>query len=236
MLTGAIRCNHTAIRMTSLENAFITQAGKSEWYTYYNNLDNSRNYEVLGALGLLAAAASDSFKQDSKPIYWGQVPSLQTHPINSTVEHITVPCLKVNSWSRDSVATANTTLKRPVPVLMASISKWRIWTWLEINALITVSGIFLAVLQRGSQAETVRNTVISALLLDSSRVIQHDRRGLCNAVDMGKTDGQLRLRLVVPGRTGSSYRHAYLDVENSQYDQVDREDGLELLNLMGYGN
>jgi hypothetical protein len=83
--------------MTSLESAFITQPGNSEWYTYYNNLDDSRNYEVLGALGLLAAAASDSFKQDSKPIYWRQVPSLQTHPINSTAEHITVPCLKANS-------------------------------------------------------------------------------------------------------------------------------------------
>jgi len=129
-----------------------------------------------------------------------------------------------NYWSGGNI-TVGTTLKRPVLVLIASISKWRAWTWFGINALLTVSGILLVISQSRSRVKMVRNPMIYALLLDSSRVIRHDRRGLCNAVDADKTDGRLRLRLVVPRETGLSYRHAYLDVEDSQYEQLNQEDG-----------
>jgi hypothetical protein len=441
MLTGAISWN-SEIRMTSADQALVTQPGNNDGYMSHNSYANSRVYEVFGALGLSAIAAPEIFKQANKPIYRRKVPSLQGYPINSTVESVTVPYFNVEgplqwimseedagndmdilkavtgdstypalnfsrawnpfflgtdvgrltivntkAWTsapetnghyeyppatiqRDSkllavairfdnscsrapdpplgvipqafmyetnsgngidstetklscfmfarftysagaiacndcrissdgvveaaassswtvqgdplagqalsmmpevlfymkianissapmwnnldnytigmltvayqaswnslanywsagTTTATTTLKRPVPVLVASISMWRAWTWLGINALLTVSGILLAVLQSQSQAKTVRNPVISALLLDTSRIIQHDTRGLCNAVDIDKADGRLRLRLVVPGNDGSCYRHAYLDVENRQYEQLNQEDSQE---------
>ncbi|KAJ4303691.1 hypothetical protein N0V90_002592 [Kalmusia sp. IMI 367209] len=132
-----------------------------------------------------------------------------------------------NYWATGGIVPATTVLRRPVPVLVASISTWRAWTWLGVNALLTVSSILLAVLQSQSQAKTVRDPVISALLLDTSHIIQHDRRGLCNAVDADKTDGQLRLRLIVPRKAGSLYRHAYLDVEDDQYEPTYQKDNQE---------
>lgn len=130
-----------------------------------------------------------------------------------------------NYWSRGEDITApTTTLRRPVAVLVASVSKWRVWTWLVVNALLTVSGVLVAVLQSSSLAKTVRDPVVLALMVDNSHVLARDTSGLCNAQRIDKMDEKLRLKLVVPESEGTIYRHAYLDVEHDEYDEVGQED------------
>jgi len=94
MLTGAIRWD-PAIRTTSPEEVLVTQPGISDGYNAHNQYDNSRTYEVFGALGLSAAAAPENFEQGIRPVYRRKIPSLQGYPINSTVEDITVPYFNI---------------------------------------------------------------------------------------------------------------------------------------------
>lgn len=82
----------------------------------------------------------------------------------------------------------------------------------------------MAVLQSSSLAKTIQDPVVSTLMLDNSRVLARDTRGLYNAQHIDKLDEKLRLKLVVPGGEGTVYRHAYLDVEHDGYDGLGQED------------
>jgi hypothetical protein len=94
ILTGAISW-HSELRTTNAKQALVTQPGNTVGYRDHNDSNNSRYYEVLGALGISAIAAPENFKQSTQPIYRRKVPSLQGYPINSTIERITVPYFKV---------------------------------------------------------------------------------------------------------------------------------------------
>ena len=126
-----------------------------------------------------------------------------------------------NSLTTDFQANDTTTVLSPqYPVLVASITRWRVLLWLLLNASLTVSGVILAVLQISCQAKTIQNPPLSALMIDTSAVLQEDRNGLCNAAYADKRDAHLRLRLVVPGRTAETYGHPFLKVEGEAADEV----------------
>lgn len=84
--------------MASLEKSSITQPGSSEGYAFHNEWDNSRNYEVLGALGLSSIAAPENYIQETaheKSIYRRKIPSLQGYPTNSTIADVAIPYFSI---------------------------------------------------------------------------------------------------------------------------------------------
>jgi len=136
-----------------------------------------------------------------------------------------------NALITDFQANDTTTVLSPqYPVLVASITRWRILVWLLLNVSLTVSGVILSVLQRSCQAKTIQNPPLTALMIDTSAVLREDRNGLCNTVDVDKRDANLRLRLVVPGRTAGTYRHPFLQVEGQAANEV------QLDQLIAYGS
>lgn len=63
-------------------------------------------------------------------------------------------------------------------VLQAAISTWRMCVFLGLNALVTLCGIVLIILQSGCERKPVVDTVLAAIMLDSSDLLKGDRNGL----------------------------------------------------------
>ena len=102
-----------------------------------------------------------------------------------------------NSLARSFVndSFAETTYRRPVPGLVAHLSKARVIAWCVLNALLTVSACLLHVVRRGSHFKPVRKPWLTALFLDTSAVIIKDVSGLCNAIKVDEKDHGTLLKL-----------------------------------------
>lgn len=133
-----------------------------------------------------------------------------------------------NNWSNDSTYL-QTELSLPYPALTASVNARRVWIWLLLNCLLTISGLILAILQASTRAKTVRNPELSALLLDTKQIIDKGSPGLCNAVKIAKEDQHLVLRLRCSEDGESSYEHPYIEVRSHLYHQIPEGQSLETL-------
>ena len=102
----------------------------------------------------------------------------------------------------------------PFAILTASVTKWRVLVWYMLNLLLTLSGAIMGLVQSWCRFETIQDPTLAALLLDTSDVIGHDEKGVCNAVSLVGSDKTRKLRLVVPSEGQASYRHSYLEVGN----------------------
>ncbi|KAF4918010.1 hypothetical protein CGCVW01_v009286 [Colletotrichum viniferum] len=106
----------------------------------------------------------------------------------------------------------------PITVLEAQISSQRMYIWMGMGMTLVASGFLLMIIQATCQAKTINDSLVAAVMLDSSEVARRDTTGLCNAVDIGKDHGnaKLRLRLKVSDTSqsytsiGSSYAHPRL--------------------------
>ncbi|KAJ8118395.1 hypothetical protein OPT61_g597 [Boeremia exigua] len=135
-----------------------------------------------------------------------------------------------NIWS-DETTFRQTKLSLPYPALAASIAKWRVLVWLLLNCLLTFSGILIVYLQKGTRAKTVRNPELSALLLDTKRLIEDDTSGLCNAVKADKTDNCLIMRLQCSDGNEAAYQHPYVEVRSHLYHELPQDHSLETLQI-----
>ncbi|KZM22008.1 uncharacterized protein EKO05_0002721 [Ascochyta rabiei] len=133
-----------------------------------------------------------------------------------------------NVWSNDTTMR-RTALSLPFPALTASITTWRVWTWLAMNCLLTVSGVIVAILQKQAFAKTVRNPELSLLLLDTKQLIEKSAPGLCNAVQVDKEDTDLRMRLQFQEGHESSHQHPYIEVQNSTYRRIAQDCSFDTL-------
>ena len=97
------------------------------------------------------------------------------------------------SFLNDSFA--ETTYRRPVPGLVAHLSKGRVIAWCVLNGLLTVSACLLHMVQRESNFKAVVKPWLTALFLDTSLVIINDTSGLCNARKVDEKDHSTYLRL-----------------------------------------
>ena len=116
-----------------------------------------------------------------------------------------------NQWRGSPMET--TVISNPYPVLIAQVNRFRIVLWFGLNAVLTVSGILLALLQKHCQHKAVRNPAIAALLLDTTALLDQDTTGLCNAVTLRKEDKSLRLRLQIQNHD-VVYEHPRINVDN----------------------
>lgn len=135
-----------------------------------------------------------------------------------------------NVFSEESTFR-QTSLSLPYPVLRASIIKWRVWVWLLLNCLLTLSGLIVVWLQKETLAKTVRNPELSVLLLDTKQIIEKGTPGLCNAVKVAEDDNQLVLKLRCPDSYDASYQHPYVEVQGYPYHQVPQEHVMETLSV-----
>lgn len=96
----------------------------------------------------------------------------------------------------DSLSSSTTV---PVQTVLASVPKERMWLWLELNVLVTLSGRMLLAWQTACcERKPVVDPVLAAVMLDPRRLLQGDNTGLCNALRLTRADeeavGVLRLR------------------------------------------
>ncbi|KAI1670787.1 hypothetical protein Ptr902_08129 [Pyrenophora tritici-repentis] len=133
-----------------------------------------------------------------------------------------------NTWSNDTTSRQTET-SLPYPALTASVNPRRVWIWLLLNCLLTVSGLILAYLQTSTRAKTVRSPELSALLLDTKQIIDKGSPGLCNAVTIAKEDKHLLMRLRCSKDDDSGYQHPYIEVRSHLYHRFPEEQSLEAL-------
>jgi hypothetical protein len=128
-----------------------------------------------------------------------------------------------------------TELKQPFAVLVADVVTWRVLAWFGINALLTISGVFLVYLQGKCLGKTVRDTTLTPLMLDSSAVLRRDASGLCNAVALNRQDQSLRLRLVV-SKDKMHYTHPVIVPEEEEEEEDDSGGNASLVQLHKYNS
>jgi len=96
-----------------------------------------------------------------------------------------------------------------IPVLMsrAQVFHWRVYVWLALNILLTLSGVLFIFAQRRGEKPLVVDVAIAALLLDTSRVLANDQQGLCDLSQLTEEDAKIG-----PLRLQEEYGHRYVDV------------------------
>jgi len=100
--------------------------------------------------------------------------------------------------------TLTTSVTMPVPVLIAHVQLWRVYLWVVLNLMLTLSGILLLSVQYLCVNRLVVDTGIAVLLLDTQRV-QEEVSSLSKLTDEDSQIGLLRLR--------NEGGKQYLDVE-----------------------
>ena len=96
-----------------------------------------------------------------------------------------------------------------IPVLMsqAHVVHWRVYVWFALNILLTLSGVLFIFVQRRSQKPLVVDTAVAALLLDTSRVLVNDQRGLCDLSRLTEEDSKIG-----PLQLQEKHGHRFVDV------------------------
>ncbi|KAL8738486.1 MAG: hypothetical protein Q9181_000742 [Wetmoreana brouardii] len=113
-------------------------------------------------------------------------------------------------FASDSVA--QTTYHRPVPALLAHLSKERVTAWCALNILFAISAVLLYVVRRRCESKAIVSPWLSAIFLDTSAVISNDTTGFCNARKADEQDEKMRLRLRCrdDGAGTDAYKHPVL--------------------------
>jgi len=99
------------------------------------------------------------------------------------------------SWTHFRKSTNMTSLSTEVqiaiPTSRASVLWWRVWVWLSLNLLFTLSGFFFWVVQKCSGQRYIRNPQLAAFLLDTSEVLHERDRAFCDFSSLTKDDKHL---------------------------------------------
>ena len=109
------------------------------------------------------------------------------------------------SFLNDSYA--ETTYQRPVPGLVAQLSKGRVVSWCVLNGLFAFSAVLLHIVRRGCDTKAVIKPWLSAIFLDAKAVVSSDGTGLCGARKPDNQDKRMFVKLVCHG--GGSDQAAY---------------------------
>ena len=75
-----------------------------------------------------------------------------------------------------------------IPTSKAEVLRGRVWLWLFLNLLFTLSGVLFLVVQRSSGQKLVGSPQLAALLLDTSEVLHKKDRAFCDFSTLTKDD------------------------------------------------
>ena len=122
----------------------------------------------------------------------------------------------------------------PTAVVVASVSATRMYIWLSLNLLLTGSSLLLAYLEQRAKTPVILSNVTKskfnpftphvskvdsfspravAMFLDNSRILAHDRRGVCSATDLTQKKCSIgRLYLERRGKD-DGFHHDILQVQ-----------------------
>ena len=95
-----------------------------------------------------------------------------------------------------------TSAQMAIPTSRANVLWWRVWVWLALNMLFTLSGVVFMVIQSSCDQPLVGDPPVAAFLLDTTRVLHRRDRALCDFSTLVKEDkniGILRFRPRVDG-------------------------------------
>jgi hypothetical protein len=81
----------------------------------------------------------------------------------------------------------------PIPVSTARVLHWRIYLWVVLNIMLTLSGLLFLIVQYQCDNMLVVDTGIVALLMDTQRVQEQDSRGLSDLSKLTEEDSQIGL-------------------------------------------
>lgn len=79
--------------------------------------------------------------------------------------------------------------------------------WFELNHLLTISSVLLAIWQSTCAGKTVRNAAQAALMLDTKPILESGTSGFCNVLELNEKDAHRRIKLVVSSEEGGTYHH-----------------------------
>ncbi|KAK0726162.1 hypothetical protein B0H67DRAFT_551532 [Lasiosphaeris hirsuta] len=105
-------------------------------------------------------------------------------------------------------ATLSSSKTTPFQIVQASVSAQRMWLWLALNALVTLSGLMLLCWQSSCKRKPVVDVVLAAVMLDPRELLDEDKTGLCNASRLTSADDAvaiLRLRRAMDERENSHF-------------------------------
>jgi len=92
-----------------------------------------------------------------------------------------------DTLARDS--NVQTQIWEPIQMLRADVSFWRIYLYLGLHLLLTLSGVMLIYIQSLCVGKTIEDSAISTIMLDNTRVVEHNCAGLCSAVALRQAPG-----------------------------------------------
>jgi len=81
-----------------------------------------------------------------------------------------------------------TSAQMAIPTSRANVLWWRVWFWLALNMLFTLSGLVFMVMQSCSDQPLVGDPPLAAFLLDTTRVLHRGGRAFCNFSTLVKKD------------------------------------------------
>ena len=171
----------------------------SSWITVQNDTDLTvvPSEETLYAISMMPLVGAMLTMQNI---------SLPTQPFNNLDGYITALLIRsyAGSWiynrqwgpaSRISLLSAGVQIA--IPTSRANISLWRVWLWLSLNLLFTVSGLLFLFMQMVSGQQLLGCPPLAVLLLDTTEVYHKRDRAFCNFSTLAKDDkdiGYLRFR------------------------------------------
>ncbi|KAK5655240.1 hypothetical protein OQA88_5807 [Cercophora sp. LCS_1] len=164
--------------------------------------------EVMHAVATMSVTSSS---QRGKLSQWTQ--QLLQQAYFATWTEMSIYFADPPDFDGDVPASLSSGTTVPIEVVLASINRGRMWLWLGLNVLATVSGVLLLACQMvGCEGKAAVDPVLVAVMLDSRGLLDGDDTGLCNASRLVEADeelGMLRLRRVGDGKGG----HFALDRE-----------------------
>jgi len=73
-----------------------------------------------------------------------------------------------------------TNVRIAVPTSRANVLWWRIWLWLLLNVMFTLSGLLFLVIQSRCSQPMIGSPSMAAFLLDTTEVLHKRNRALCS--------------------------------------------------------
>ena len=152
----------------------------SSWNTVQNdtNLTVSPSVATMQALGMMPSVAGMMATQNaSLPRAFNNLDGYVTDLLIRSYATSWSILMEGMSSSRNVLVT---NVRIAVPTSRANVLWWRIWLWLLLNVMFTLSGLLFLVIQSRCSQPMIGSPSMAAFLLDTTEVLHKRDRALCS--------------------------------------------------------